>query len=183
MFFRIKSTKTGKVLKLLESFRDCEGTPRHRTVVSLGTPTIIKEEFNRIAYVIEKHFYDIDNDFIYDSELTPENHEFALNVINKIESENRWIPVKSISEKFKNKPKFTKIEEESIEHEIASVLGPVLVAKKSWDDLKFDKILKDQGLSPNRIQSSMISERKGAGKFLEITLSIILLPFILMSIK
>lgn len=157
MFFRLKSTKSGKVLKLLESFRDCEGVPRHRTVVSLGTPSIDKSQYKRIAYLIEKHFYNKTmDDLIYESELTPEDRNFSSQAIRKIESENRWIPVRSESSDT-SKPVKIQIEEESINHETNSELGPVLVCKKAWDDLKIETILKENGISPNRIQSSMIS--------------------------
>ena len=36
MFFRLKHSKSGQVLQLLESYRNQEGQPRQRVVVSLG---------------------------------------------------------------------------------------------------------------------------------------------------
>ncbi|MFO7820531.1 MAG: hypothetical protein R6V56_00505 [Lentisphaeria bacterium] len=36
MFFRIKTTRSGEALQLVESYRNREGKPRQRIVVSLG---------------------------------------------------------------------------------------------------------------------------------------------------
>ena len=158
MFFRIKKNPTSKILKLLESYRDCEGVPRHKTIISLGTPkTEDKSSLKRIAYLIEKHFYENEqNDLIYELELTETEREYATLVIRKIESRHNWKPISSIKETIPPvETEEVKINE--ISHETTSELGPVLVANKAWNDLEFDKILKDVGMSSNRILSSKIS--------------------------
>jgi len=51
MFLRLKKTDSGQVLKLLESYRDPDGVPRHRTIVSLGNPAISKHALGTIVKV------------------------------------------------------------------------------------------------------------------------------------
>ena len=49
MFFRLKTTKSGQVLKLIESYRDDTARPRHRAVVSLGNAPIACADWKPIA--------------------------------------------------------------------------------------------------------------------------------------
>ena len=58
MFFRLKKTKSGQVLKLIESYRDEESVPRHRSVVSLGNAPIGQENWKPIAKAVEDRLYD-----------------------------------------------------------------------------------------------------------------------------
>ena len=57
MFFRVKRTQSGQVVKLLESYRDTQGKPRHRTVVSLGNAPIPWSERRGIAKAVERGLY------------------------------------------------------------------------------------------------------------------------------
>ena len=57
MFFRLKSTKSTPVLKLIESYRDDTAKPRHRTVASLGDAAIAREHWKAIAKVVEGRLY------------------------------------------------------------------------------------------------------------------------------
>ena len=47
MFFRTKRTPSGSVLQLLEAYRNGEGLPRQRVVVSLGNANLPKAGFAR----------------------------------------------------------------------------------------------------------------------------------------
>ena len=57
MFFRLKHSKSGQVLQLLESYRNSEGKPRQRVVVSLGDAGISRTfhlyEEQRILDILE----------------------------------------------------------------------------------------------------------------------------------
>ena len=157
MFFRVKNTPTSKVLKLLESYRDCEGKPKHRTIVSLGTPTLEKEQLKRVAYLIDKHFYSSEADFIFEMELTDAERTFADETIRKIETEKRWIPTTRGTIEAKQPNKINEIKVDEVEHETTSELGPVLVANKAWNDLQLNLILDSVGMSESRIISSKIA--------------------------
>ena len=45
MFFRLKHSKSGQVLQLLESYRNQEGQPRQRVVVSLGDAALSRSDW------------------------------------------------------------------------------------------------------------------------------------------
>jgi hypothetical protein len=57
MFFRLKVTRSGQVLKLVESYRDDTGKPRHRAVASLGNASIPRGDWKRIAKAVEDRLY------------------------------------------------------------------------------------------------------------------------------
>ena len=49
MFFRIKKSPSGQCLQLLESYRNAQGQPRHRVVVSLGDASIAEVDRPLVA--------------------------------------------------------------------------------------------------------------------------------------
>ena len=54
MFFRLKRSKSGEVLQLVESYRNAQGKPRHRVVVSLGDAAITRSDWHPIAKAVQK---------------------------------------------------------------------------------------------------------------------------------
>ncbi|MFW6303139.1 MAG: hypothetical protein ACOC2L_00840, partial [Candidatus Sumerlaeota bacterium] len=54
MFFRKKTTPSGHVLQLIESYRDGEGRPRNRVVASLGGADIPKEHWKVLAGAVQQ---------------------------------------------------------------------------------------------------------------------------------
>jgi hypothetical protein len=54
MFFRCKQSPSGQCLQLLEAYRNAQGQPRHRVVVSLGDATIPEADWPRIARLVEQ---------------------------------------------------------------------------------------------------------------------------------
>lgn len=61
MFFRHKFNSTGKTVQLIESFRDTEGRPRQRILLSLGDASIPKHLWRDIARVIENHLQGVES--------------------------------------------------------------------------------------------------------------------------
>ncbi len=60
MFFRLKETRSGQVLKLVESYRDDAARPRHRAVVSLGNAPLAREDWKPVAKAVEDRLYERD---------------------------------------------------------------------------------------------------------------------------
>jgi hypothetical protein len=52
MFFRIKQSPSGRVLQLLESYRNPQGQPRHRVVISLGDAALAQEDWKSVAAAV-----------------------------------------------------------------------------------------------------------------------------------
>ncbi len=156
MFIRLKKTNTTPVLELLESYRDAEGTPRHRRVVSLGDANIPKEIYPLISRQIESHYYNLSTDLFDAVETTEEVRNWIDFIIRKIETEGRWKP--SNSDQTVSKSTVIKeVETETVEHENTTMLGPVLVANHSWNSLGLDTILAECGMCQSHITASKIS--------------------------
>ena len=63
MFFRLKPTRSGQVLKLIESYRDDTARPRHRAVASLGDAPLAPADWKSIAKAVEDRLYGRDSMF------------------------------------------------------------------------------------------------------------------------
>jgi len=50
MFLRLKQSPSGRVLQLLESYRNPEGRPRHRVVISLGDAALAQEDWKTVVW-------------------------------------------------------------------------------------------------------------------------------------
>jgi hypothetical protein len=55
VFFRTKSIKGSKLVQLVESYRNQEGQPRQRVIVSLGDAELPEAEKDLIARCVENH--------------------------------------------------------------------------------------------------------------------------------
>lgn len=59
MYFRNKRSNTGQVIQLIESFRDSEGRPRQKILLSLGTATIPEEIWKELASEVENRLHGV----------------------------------------------------------------------------------------------------------------------------
>ena len=66
MFFRTKTTRSGKALQLVESYRNREGKPRQRIVVSLGDMQVPDEHRRELARLVEDALYGAQQQKIYE---------------------------------------------------------------------------------------------------------------------
>jgi len=155
MFFRLKKTPSGQVLKLLESFRDPEGIPRHRTVVSLGNPEIPKEHYSVIARMINAHFRNLPPDMFDALDASEDILTWVNRIIRKIESEKKWSPTDADS--CPSAVASVEVNTTTVTHETTSELGPVLVGLHAWKELGFDESLRDCGIAQSRIDSARIA--------------------------
>ena len=145
MYFRNKTTPSGKVLQLLESFRNDEGQPRNRVVISLGNADIPIDDQTIIAKAVEKHLYDQKElfEWKYDEKI----QTWIDFIIRKMDLTGRWKPLESATEKKKT---IDGVLVEEIDHENTSVLGTVLLARHAWEQLKLDQCLESLGFNPTQ---------------------------------
>lgn len=155
MFLRLKKTDSGQVLKLLESYRDPDGIPRHRTIVSLGNPTISKDDYSIIARMVESHFKNTTLDMFDSVEATDEILGWVDRIVHQIENEKKWTP------DGKSEPSssgtIVKVNTASVSHEHTSELGPVLVGVHAWNELGLDQILRSCEMPESRIHSACVA--------------------------
>jgi hypothetical protein len=88
MYFRRKTSPSGQVLQLLESYRNVEGQPRQRVVVSLGNAAVPEKHWEEIATVVEKRLYG-------QPELFPGEHPAVVNewadiIVRRVDLGGRW---------------------------------------------------------------------------------------------
>ena len=94
MFFRLKSTKSTPVLKLIESYRDDTAKPRHRTVASLGDAAIAREHWKAIAKVVEGRLYGQPE--LLERVLGKEEQQWVDRILRHVSSEGRWRPFRMV---------------------------------------------------------------------------------------
>ena len=151
MFFRRKRTQSGQVVKLLESYRDAQAKPRHRTVVSLGNAPIPWTERRGIAKAVERGLYGQGE--LFASELSEEARQWVDRILRQVSSEGRYSPCKA-----------PRAEQQSIDgvlchqvsHTQTAALGPVLVGWEVWKRLGMPTILEKLGYNPSQRQDAAI---------------------------
>jgi transposase len=136
MFFRSKITKTGHAIQLVESYRDSEGKPRQRIIISLGAIDFPKALWKPVAEEIEARLHNVLLLFPPSKEVS----EWTEKIVSEIEKKG-WIP------KNKDEKKAITVHPENITHHETTELGPELVALKAWEELGFPKLLREIGLN------------------------------------
>ena len=146
MFFREKFTKSGRVLKLIESYRDSASVPRHRTVASLGNAPLDKKDWGEVSKAVEDILYDRAE--LLPRELSEGQREWVDRITRQVGSENKWHPFASTEAK----PELIDgVLADKVTHTDTAELGTVLVGWESWKRLGMPELL--HGLGFNRAQS------------------------------
>ncbi len=141
MYFRLKTNKTTPVLQLVESYRDKEGKPRQKILLSLGDADIDPSLWKMLAVEVENHLLG-----------TPSLFEMDLNV-------RKWIDliVRELERRESPSSAYISIDPKKITHECSTELGPELVVQKAWDTLGLTPILHSCGFNPTQIDRAFIS--------------------------
>ena len=94
MFFRLKPTRSGQVLKLVESYRDDRAKPRHRAVASLGNASIPRTDWKPIAKAVEDRLYQ--REVLLERDLSDPSGKWVDRIVRQISSEGRWSPLRRV---------------------------------------------------------------------------------------
>ena len=146
MFFRTKSIKGASLLQLVESYRNTEGQPRQRVVVSLGDAKLPDAEKSTIARAVENHL-------LGQSDLLPPDlSEEAAGWVRRIlQLAGRSKSARPVSENTIDGVIIDRVETENVVQ-----LGPQLVALEAWKRLGMGTILKEAGLNPSQIATAQL---------------------------
>jgi transposase len=147
MFFREKISRGSRVLQLVESYRNEEGNPRQRVVVSLGDAAVPAEEFKPIARAVELRLRREDS--LFPMELSCEAAAWVVR-ITRVAEEARSVPLKSGTIRLDG----VIIDRIGIDDVVG--FGPHLVGLGAWDALGLSTILKKRGMSDERIALSQM---------------------------
>lgn len=152
MFFRLKSTKSGQVLKLIESYRDDTARPRHRTVVSLGNAPLPQAIWKPVAKAVEARLYNEPE--LIERALDPQGQSWVDRIVRQVSSEGRWSPL--IKTK-KSGPVIDGVLSDQVSHTETAELGPALIGWRVWERLGMPKLLERLGFNRSQSQAAAIS--------------------------
>jgi hypothetical protein len=145
MFFRVKQSPSGRVLQLLESYRNLEGQPRHRVVISLGDAALAQEEWKTVAAAVSAELYG--QKPLLPPELSANAQRWIDSITRRVMREGRWLPLRPA----RNDPQAESLDGvlvDQVTHGQSAVLGPVLLAKHAWEALGLPAALSALGFNP-----------------------------------
>ena len=177
MFFRLKTTKSGNVLKLLESYRDTENIPRHCLVASFGDAPLPKHLWKIVAKEVEERLEG--QTCLFSKDLDEEAARWVDRIVLQVRREGKWKPavgkkaaqITDTTNAHKTTPSTTAeepspSEEElyldgvclnKIEHTEDVPLGPVLVGWQAWQELEMDDLLENLRFNKSQRNNAAIS--------------------------
>jgi len=142
MFLREKRIGGSRAVQLVESFRNQEGKPRQRVLASLGDASIPVAEFKAIARAVELRLRRQDS--LFPVELSSEAAAWVVRIV-KIAEQNRSVPLKSGTMHLDG------VIVDRIQVDDVVGFGPHLIGLGAWNALGLSAILKEQGMSKERI--------------------------------
>lgn len=152
MFFRLKSTKSGQVLKLIESYRDSSSVPRHRTVASLGNAPLDRSDWELVAKAVEDRLYSRAE--LLSRDLSDSQSGWVDRITRQVNSEGKWHPFMSSK---RDSNIIDGVLADKVTHTDTAELGTVLVGWETWKRLGMPAFLKSLGFNNSQCQSAAIS--------------------------
>ena len=146
MYFRTKSIKGTPLVQLVQSYRNAEGLPRQRVIASLGDAKLPEAEKPAIAQAVEQHLQGARN--LFESVLSEEAASWVARLIQLAESSRSAAPVTSIS--------LDGVLLDEIQTSNVVQLGPQLVARQAWEELRFTPMLEELGFNPSQIATAQL---------------------------
>ena len=158
MFFRLKKTPTGQVLQLTESYRNGDGKPRQRVVLSLGDAFIEEADKKAIAKSVEKKLYGIEE--LFPSENSRNARQWIDRIIKRVERDGRWRPLREASgneESSSSAEVLDGVLVDKVTHTNTSQLGPFLVGLHAWQSLGMGDFLKNLEFTNAQCYAAVVS--------------------------
>lgn len=146
MFFRTKTIKGSALLQLVESYRNNEGQPRQRVIVSLGDARLPELEAHRIARAVENHLSG-DGELL-PSELSQEAASWVMRILQLLGRSKSARPVCSAQ--------IDGVLVDRVSTENIVQLGPQLVALAAWNELGLTDTLEQAGLNPSQVATAQL---------------------------
>lgn len=147
MFFRRKNSPSGRVLQLLESYRNPQGQPRHRVVISLGDAPFAQADWKAVAVTVCAQLYG--QPPLLPAELSPGAQQWVDSITRRILREGRWLPLRPAAAD----PQAQSLDGvlvDQVTHGQSAVLGPVLLAHHAWKALGLSTALGGLGFNPTQ---------------------------------
>lgn len=154
MFFTVKTTKSGRVTQLVESYRDGEGTPRHHTIVSLGNREIPARYKRQIERAIEARLQG--EALLFEPDLPSQTRELLDDIVRRIEREGRYRaesagrrrpPARPEASRRPAERTVDRVLLERVTHTGTTQLGVSLLGLHAWTELGMPEVLGKLGFN------------------------------------
>jgi len=152
MFFRIKTTKSGQVLKLIESYRDDTLRPRHRNVASLGDAPLAHADWKPIAKAVEDRLYG--HAALLARDLSDSQALWVDRIVRQVASEGKW---NAFNVRLAAAEVIDGVQSEGVGHTDTAELGTVLLGWEIWKRLGMPVVLNTLGFNNSQCQAAAIT--------------------------
>jgi len=146
MFFRTKTIKGTPLVQLVEAFRNAEGQPRQRVVVSLGEARLPESEKHLIARAVGSHL--LGQADLLSADLSEEATTWVRRILQLAGRSKSARPVCGET--------VDGVVVERVESENVVQLGPQLAALEAWNHLGLTPMLAQAGLNPSQIATAQL---------------------------
>jgi transposase len=153
MFFRLKKTASGQVLKLIESYRDEAGYSRHRTVASLGNAPLAPPQWTEVAKAVEERLYGMGA--LVERELDEISRNWVDRIVRQVNSEGRWQRREPVGGQ--DGWVLDGVLGEEVAHTETALLGPVLLGWRTWERLGMPNLLEELGLNRSQCLAAAVN--------------------------
>jgi hypothetical protein len=153
MYLRRKKARAGYVLQLLDSYRNHEGKPRHRVILSLGNAPIPKSDWSVIAKGVEQRLKG--QDVLFPEEVSDSVRGWIESIVKRIDTKThepssqivlpRGTTIPEL--KIDNNDTIDGVLVNEINHSHTTRLGPELLGIHAYECLKIDDVLIQNGFN------------------------------------
>jgi hypothetical protein len=157
MYFATRTSRGKQILQLLESYRNADGQPRNRVVLSLGMRELDKARGKLIAQVIDAELYCRPLLLLMPTDVVEEANE----IVGAIRRKGTWAPIcerKQPTQESDEAPSPTVdgVLVEQVSTGQTTSLGPELLALHAWRELNMDSLLERLKFNPAQRQAAIV---------------------------
>ncbi len=146
MYFRTKFVKATPLVQLVQSYRNNEGLPRQRALVSLGDAKIPEDEKHRIARAVEQYLEGAQD--LLAPDLSQEATAWVARIVHLLGRSKAATPPAG--------PTVDGVILDKVDTGDNVQLGPQLVALQAWKELGLTPMLEELGLNASRIATAQL---------------------------
>jgi transposase len=146
---------------LLESYRNTEGQPRQRVVVSLGDAALPEPLRAAVAKAVERRLYPAAQSELFAEELSTAARQWVDQIFQRVAREGRFKPLLSQAPAggaaAAAETTIDGVNVDGVSHSNSTVLGPLLLVKQAWDQLKLPEQLESLGFNAAQRAAALVS--------------------------
>lgn len=163
MYFRLKKNSCGQVLQLVEAYRNAQGKPGHRIVISLGNAAINEDERKTIAALVERRLYGYTD--IFEQAQPQSIQTWVGSIVRQVDSHGKWHPLvkHSVSDPAPGDRTTTPelvvdgVLVDQVSHTNTVPVGPQLIGLHAWNALGMPQTLEQLGFNSAQQHAAAVS--------------------------